>query len=139
MVQCNSLVLVATMSISDLTCEMCEKSLGKKQSYKEHIRVVHGIPETYKCDVTDCAYENKNQKLLRKHISSYHKKEETSYKCDMCPKEYATRQAFKNHIRDNHDSNFKGYPCDKCEFVGKCNSSLKYHLEFKHSPKMKDG
>lgn len=117
-----------TCTISQLTCNVCEKTFDNKKRMSQHMKI-HEEKVKYICD--KCGKMYKNQFNLENHKSSQHgeylEEHQNVYKCRLCSEKFDNRTDLYAHMK-NHSKDCQELLCDTC---GKCfqnNHNLKNHM-----------
>lgn len=117
-----------TCTISQLTCNVCEKTFDNKKRMSQHMKI-HEEKVKYICD--KCGKMYKNQFNLENHKSSQHgeylEEHQNVYKCRLCSEKFDNRTDLYAHMK-NHSKDSQELLCDTC---GKCftnNHNLKNHM-----------
>ena len=107
----------------DVACEIsgCDIKFKKKSDMKKHIRNVHNNEKSLCVQCGDCF------KDLNYHIKVFH--ENVQYPCDICTKEYTTKQGLAFHMKHSHGSGKKEI-CHICAVEVK---HVRHHIKMKHS------
>ena len=110
------------------TCNHCEKSYSKFQSYKKHLDTVHR-GKSYVC--TQC-----DETLKTSHFFTVHMMKHTgeTYSCPKCKKSYSQLSNLKRHISDVHEGK-KSHDCTKCKQSFTNFSHLQQHISSVHEEK----
>ena len=117
-------------------CGICDFSV-ESTSYKEsgrkirrHEDLVHAQID-YKCE--QCDYISKSRDTLKKHKSSKHTREKTTFVCDQCS--YTSKQSvhLDIHVRSKHRGEL--FRCDMCDYKATQLSNLVRHKRSKHEEK----
>ena len=141
-----------------IKCDLCDKELKGKNSYKKHMIRVHGEVGTCACIV--CGQQFPSVSSLKRHESThtegqpyqcaicgktyktdlilkFHMDEHTgqTFQCTICNKTYKTRQNLKSHMY-THKAKTKTFQCDICGKSLTRSKTLKIHLQI-HSDERK--
>ena len=141
-----------------IRCDLCDKELKGKNSYKKHMIRVHG--EVGMCSCTICGQQFPSVSSLKRHESThtegqpyqcaicgktyktdlilkFHMDEHTgqTFQCTICNKTYKTRQNLKSHMY-THKAKTKTFQCDICGKSLTRSKTLKIHLQI-HSDERK--
>ena len=89
-------------------CEICKKSWAGRQSYTEHMKLVHGEivirvsnPDSVeKCKICEKLF---SKEAIENHIEMEHEK--TQHQCDICGLVFNNTLEFNTHAKNVHDYN----------------------------------
>ena len=150
---CNPFKMSPSYDIFQLTsflgdnfqCLDCKKEYLDKDSFEEHIKIMHTNVKTFTCD--DCSNSYTTEQQLNRHKKTVHKKS-NEHICVHCP--YTTKTSkvldkhiktvhkvekpnteLKTHIRTAHEKP-KDFKCEHCMFCTAYKLSLKQHIKTKH-------
>ena len=127
-------------------CEQCDKSYAFPYDLKTHVRDIHELSLTFRCDLCGQNFETKKSLKVHKIIASCQVSGKKSnldrvkkvknlsrgkrYQCAQCHKSYAFRSDYKNHVRVKHEG--LTIRCDLCDKKFTKKSSLKVHKIMVH-------
>lgn len=108
----------------DLTCNLCEDSprLEFLASYKNHMRVEHGVEKPF---VECCGKKLYEKRKILGHAILH--TDPDSLKCKICGRQCISRPRLQEHMFDYHNPNGLRFKCDKCPRSYATNSALKHH------------
>lgn len=92
----------------------------------DHTEEVHDEEESFICEF--CSKSFKHRSSLYRHLNT-HKNE--LFKCNQCPKIFATRHYLNLHIRNVHTEP-RNLLCPHCGRAYHTSCALSYHIRFKH-------
>ena len=114
----------------NIECEHCGTRFTRKDSYKHHLKIVHGNSKTFKCD--ECDFVSKYPQAVKAHRLWKHTENNKQFQCDLCKKGYVTKKSLKYHIETAHLQT-KKYKCEVCEFECFYKRNFKRHMD-EHLP-----
>ncbi|CAL4231262.1 unnamed protein product [Meganyctiphanes norvegica] len=103
------------------SCPECDFKCSHKQSFQKHMRT-HKVPELIKCSL--CDYQTRLQCKLNAHMVAH--SDERSFICDECGKQYKTAGILRTHKKIH--SAEKPFKCEVCEKGFKVKASLQTHM-----------
>lgn len=116
-----------TCTISQLTCNVCEKTFDNKKRMSQHMKI-HEEKVKYICD--KCGQMFKTNFCLENHKSAKHgeylEEHQNVYKCRLCSEKFDNRTDLYAHMK-NHSKDCQEMLCDTCgkSFTQK---NLKNHM-----------
>ena len=121
-------------------CPMCDYATNCNRNIKDHL-VVHGIGKPRQQKVVGesvvcqiCQKEYATKENLKKHIDLIHA--EKTMPCDECSKMFATVPALNKHKKEVHVSN--PFNCSECNKKFKKEKSFNFHMRSVHeAPKFR--
>ena len=82
-------------------CSLCGKDFPLQSALNEHLAQVHDDPLAKELQCTDCQKWFGTQVMLTNHVRSTHTGERP-FKCDFCPKTFATNKNMGAHRKEVH-------------------------------------
>ena len=116
------------------TCDICNKTFGRKEKLKRHVQMVH--EGTKNCSCTHCGAQFFDNFHLMRHVKSVHEKEK-KHTCTVCDSSFVLKKELKEHIIKMHEG-IKFYDCQICDKSFKEKESLKKHTERVHEGKERE-
>lgn len=106
-------------------CDICGKTYKTLRTLEDHLKSHDNgyIKPDFPCDI--CKKTFSSQYILKCHISSVHNRENRTYLCPVCGKNFTTKHSLNMH--QNIHSGNRPFTCNIC---GKCfmyNSALRDH------------
>ncbi|XP_053698455.1 transcription factor grauzone-like [Sabethes cyaneus] len=109
----------------------CDKRYNQRTRLYEHV-LLHVNPECYQCDI--CKRNCLDNESLRRHKLKIHTPEEQrDFKCEKCPKAFATQGDLVLHTNYHIAMENKEYQCEQCKKCFGNNSLLKSHVRNAHA------
>lgn len=117
-------------------CDVCEKEFHNRGVIIKHLRLHTEIPcatARYICDA--CGHVVNDVTSLKWHIINIHQKLKL-FKCDQCPKEYASNKNLKIHYRKHTGE--RPFKCLECDRAFRAAYNLTVHMRI-HAKKIECG
>lgn len=115
------------------SCTVCERTFHRKDHLKNHIKVHSPSKTLYICERTTCRKEYTSHLSYKKHLA-LHAAEEGSLECQICLKEFETKDEILYHLKIHAGSrtvknpNEKKYTCDHCDRKFFTRKDVRRHL-----------
>ncbi|KAJ2942264.1 hypothetical protein O0L34_g15811 [Tuta absoluta] len=107
-------------------CKFCDYKCISTVHMYSHVRKQHTTPRRVQC--LQCKSDFQNTRLFYNHYHKDHYKQNKTFICDHCNKQFAQHRTIEQHIFKNHTT----HTCSKCSLTFKRPSRLKQHYELKH-------
>lgn len=105
-------------------CRHCKELFKSDDSLREHVEEKHEGRHEYKCGECSKVYDSK--RLLIGHVRRAHLHEDKEFKCDVCERQFNTRQQLQVHMLTH--SITRQFQCDICALMFKCKKTLERHI-----------
>jgi len=124
-------------------CKQCKKYFVTKSKLKWHINKKHLKRDKLSC--TECEATFLSKRILEQHMKNVHLdmansivvinnlKDVKPFKCDSCPKIFASESLLKTHVDQVHSLHLKDYKCGHCKRAFICKSHYNKHVITMHS------
>ena len=108
-----------------VTCEICDKSVSKR-NYKKHKIGVHG-EKIHSCQY--CSMKFSMKKMLERHIKVNHTR---AFQCNLCAKRFGTERYLEDHKNGVH-LKLRPFVCDLCHEGFRTKHEVNVHKKRGHS------
>lgn len=110
-------------------CTMCPQTFKEHYSKMVHLRVAHGITNTFQCHV--CKSTFNTRRMLTEHTTRHHTEK---FKCELCSKCFSIESKLKQHMRGHTGE--RNFVCSICKNAYMHRMTLRKHMKT-HEPVFK--
>lgn len=118
----------STQKQTTFDCELCEKKLSNKYTFKEHMNT-HIGEKIFTCQT--CSKTFRTKTMLIVHIRIHGRK---LFKCEKCAKVFNNKFCLKRHTRTHSD--LRPYKCNVCSKRVKTSAILSHHMRMHSETKI---
>lgn len=123
-------------------CDICNESFTRQSNLNSHFKYVHDVRdnildvdkghEIEYFDCEDCSFRSRDQRNLRRHMTTKHKQTEI-FNCTECDYTSNRMDNLTRHIRHAHSKSERNtYSCKECNFESRYKSNLLRHMKDIH-------
>ncbi|CRK86717.1 CLUMA_CG000550, isoform A [Clunio marinus] len=109
-------------------CDICGKLL-KKNSLKEHHRIMHSIINLFRCDI--CGKTFKTRANIDAHMVTHKILRVRDFHCKICLGSYFDENGLRSHMLKNHEKP-KHLTCSLCRITFRTEEGLRKHKLLPH-------